>query len=125
MNRPVAGADGDVPVIAPMLTGDTRPVDLVTIRATADRALQERASVPRRAEVRELTSALHEHLVLLVEAAQHRRDEAKGEARRHWAAVLNRGQMDLARRGNTGQSAVQYLQEIARTCRYLTDLLAR
>ncbi|WP_372411206.1 DUF6415 family natural product biosynthesis protein [Streptomyces luteireticuli] len=125
MTRHAADAGRELPVVAPMMTGDTLPIDLVTIRATADRALQECVSVPRRAEVRELTSALHGQLALLAEEVRHRHEEAGGIARRRWAAVLNRAEMDLARSRAPGQLPVQYMQEIARTCRHLVDLLVQ
>ncbi|WP_171167660.1 DUF6415 family natural product biosynthesis protein [Streptomyces sp. I05A-00742] len=110
-----------------MLTGDSAPLDLVTIRATVRRALQDRGPVlPRPEEVAELTAALRGHLQVMLEQALDcvgRLDRRTGPWHR-WQTLIDRVRMDLARDAGPGlRSATCHMQELGRTARYLADCL--
>ncbi|KNB51510.1 DUF6415 family natural product biosynthesis protein [Streptomyces caatingaensis] len=112
--------------IDPLMTGDTLPLDLVTIRATVRRALHERPSLPPAQEVREITDALRGHLELMRQEGTTRRDllGRRTEAWHRWNCVLDRARTELEGDPGSGLcSAVAYMQGLGRTCRYLADCL--
>ncbi|MBH1935283.1 hypothetical protein I5Q34_13540 [Streptomyces sp. AV19] len=109
-----------------MMTGETGPLDLVTIRATVRRALQERPHPPRVAEIREITATLRGHLQRMLRAARARTDELErgSLAWIQWTALIHRGQDDLVRAVDTGtRAAASHMDDLARTCRRLADCL--
>ncbi|MBH1937847.1 hypothetical protein I5Q34_26855 [Streptomyces sp. AV19] len=110
----------------PMMTGHSRPLDLVTIRATVRRALQPRRTPATQNEVEEITLALRSHLALMI-------PEAEDHANR-----LNRGSLEWNRRqslvvlarnalgydwGNSAQAARLNMTELGRCARFLADCL--
>ncbi|EMF01118.1 hypothetical protein J7W19_14350 [Streptomyces mobaraensis NBRC 13819 = DSM 40847] len=110
-----------------MLTGDSAPLDLVTIRATVRRALQDRGSVlPRPEDVAELTMALRGHLRAMLDEALDRAarlDRHTGPWHR-WQTLIDRVRTDLSRDAGAGLcSATSYMRELGRTARYLADCL--
>ncbi|MGI5341871.1 DUF6415 family natural product biosynthesis protein [Streptomyces sp. CA-181903] len=112
--------------VDPMLTGDTPPLDLTTIRATVRRALQERTALPPMREVRDLTTTLRGHLEEMRSDAEARRDalERTTVAWHRWNCVITRVESDLAASpGPQPWTAVTYMQILARTARHLADCL--
>ncbi|MGK5639050.1 DUF6415 family natural product biosynthesis protein [Streptomyces sp. URMC 126] len=110
-----------------MLTGDSAPLDLVTIRATIRRALQDRGSVlPRPEEVSELARTLREHLRTMLEAAHERAARLeRGTGPWHrWQTLIDRVRTDLSRDAGQGLcSATATMRELGRTARFLADCL--
>ncbi|MFI8938292.1 DUF6415 family natural product biosynthesis protein [Streptomyces syringium] len=114
------------PPLSTMMTGDSTPLDLVTIRATVRRALQERTALPRAEEVHEITRALRTHLWLMLPAAQAIADGlVRGTGPWHrWRALIDRVRVDLDHDGGSGLcSAVVHMKDLGRTCRFLADCL--
>lgn len=114
------------PPIMTLMAGENEPLDLVTIRATVRRALQERAALPRAGEIREITGTLRGHLQRMLLEAQNRANQLhRGtDPWLRWTALINRAHDDLQRDGGSGLcSAATYMKELGRTCRYLADCL--
>ncbi|GAA0464651.1 DUF6415 family natural product biosynthesis protein [Streptomyces stramineus] len=119
--------DQTPPRIESLMTGDTPPVDLVTIRATVTRALLERPVLPRAEEVRALTVDLRAHLAVMADETEARRDAcARSTGDWHqWNALLNRARTDMQSDAGPGlKSAVMHMYELGRTCSHLVDKLA-
>ncbi len=109
-----------------MVAGENTPLDLVTIRATVRRALQERAALPRASEIREITHTLRGHLQLMLVEAQNRAGQLERgtEPWLGWVALIGRARDDLDRDGGCGlRSAAAYMDDLGRTCRRLVDCL--
>ncbi|MEV6780725.1 DUF6415 family natural product biosynthesis protein [Streptomyces syringium] len=106
-----------------MMTGETPPLDLVGIRATIRRALQERPVRARRAEIEELTGTLREQLELTLTHAQARADELnRGTlAWDRWQALIDQVRADLDHSDTA--PCVAYLEVLARGARFLADCL--
>ncbi|MBH1935253.1 hypothetical protein I5Q34_13380 [Streptomyces sp. AV19] len=121
--------DDRPPLPRPMLTGDTAPLDLVTIRATVRRALQERPVRPCTAEIAELTRTLRAHLGAMLDEAHHRAAllTAGTPARLRWETLIAHVRADLAFGLGQGQpvraAADAYVRILARDARFLADRL--
>ncbi|MFI9718271.1 DUF6415 family natural product biosynthesis protein [Streptomyces sp. NPDC052396] len=113
----------------PLMTGDIPPLDLVTIRATTRRALQERIIHPPAREVDELTRTLREHLErMLTEAASRAADVPSGTvARDRWDALIEHVRSDLDFAAGEARpircAARAYMQVLAHDARTLADCL--
>ncbi|WP_372407677.1 DUF6415 family natural product biosynthesis protein [Streptomyces luteireticuli] len=112
-----------------LMTGDTRPLDLVTIRATIRRALQERPVRPSSYEIAELTRTLRAHLEAMLTEAQHRADQLEPDttARLRWEALIDHALADLDFGAGAERpvrcAAQAYLDVLARDARFLADCL--
>ncbi|MBF6046081.1 hypothetical protein GO001_12710 [Streptomyces sp. NRRL B-1677] len=109
-----------------MMTGDTRPLDLVTIRATVRRALQERATGPGPAEAEELTRTLRGHMEAMIAEARFRVDQLdRGTVQ--WdrsQALIDQVCGDLEHDGDhAAVSATAYLEVLARGAGFLVTSL--
>ncbi|MEV5505101.1 DUF6415 family natural product biosynthesis protein [Streptomyces orinoci] len=113
----------------PLMNGDNTPLDLVTIRATIRRALQERITPPPAREVDELIRALREHLErMLAEAASRATEVPPGTvARDRWDALIGHVRFDLDFGAGEERpircAARAYMQILARDARFLADCL--
>ncbi|MFI9723870.1 DUF6415 family natural product biosynthesis protein [Streptomyces sp. NPDC052396] len=121
-------ADDRLTQIESMMVGDTHPLDLVTIRATVDRALQvRRSSIPPHKEIFELASTLRGHLAVMVDEVEARRDALTSRTYdwHQWNTLSDRARTDLKRSAGDGLvSALEHMQEIARTCEHIVNLLS-
>ncbi|WP_367140696.1 MULTISPECIES: DUF6415 family natural product biosynthesis protein [Streptomyces] len=109
----------------PMTAGESRPLDLVTIRATAHRALAERASaLPRVQEIREITLALRGHLELMLPEAQEHADQLPpGTTQWYcWEGLITNARTELDEGPGGGlYSAFTHMQTLATSVRLLAD----
>ncbi|MFI1184265.1 DUF6415 family natural product biosynthesis protein [Streptomyces sp. NPDC020799] len=110
-----------------LMTGDIPPLDLVTIRATARRALTERPqAMPRAEEIREITLTLRGHLELMLTEARERDGQFEPGTTQwyRWTALIERTRAELdIGSGNGLYSAFAHMQALARTTNSLADLL--
>lgn len=112
--------------IETLMTGDTTPVDLVTIRATVARALLERPVLPRAEEIHELTTTMNGHLAVMADELESRRDLCRRHSRDwyHWNALLDRARTELDGDAGPGlKSATVHMYELGRTCKHLVNEL--
>ncbi|MGW2190464.1 DUF6415 family natural product biosynthesis protein [Streptomyces sp. NPDC001719] len=113
--------------LATMMTGDLMPLDLLTIRTTAHRALAERIqAMPRAEEIHEITRALRGHLELLLTETRERSHQFEpGTTQWYRCAALTehaRTELDTGS-GNGLYSAFTHMQALARSTNYLADFL--
>ncbi|MBH1933097.1 hypothetical protein I5Q34_02125 [Streptomyces sp. AV19] len=117
------------PPLMTLMTGETPPLDLVTIRTTIRRALQERPFRPPAHEIAELTRTLRAYLKAMLTEAQHRADQLEPDttARDRWDALISHVLADLDFGAGTERpvrcAAQAYLEILARDARFLADCL--
>ncbi|WP_344024941.1 DUF6415 family natural product biosynthesis protein [Streptomyces luteireticuli] len=112
-----------------LMTGDTKPLDLVTVRAAIRRALQERPIRPPAHEIAELTRTLRAHLEAMLPEAQYRADQLEPDttARKRWEGLIDHVLADLDFGVGAERpircAARAYLEILARDARFLADCL--
>ncbi|WP_367141085.1 MULTISPECIES: DUF6415 family natural product biosynthesis protein [Streptomyces] len=109
-----------------MMTGDTPPLDLVTIRATCHRALAHRpVALPRAEEIHELTTTLRGDIEDMLPEACFRVDQLPCDLR--WDSLQNMircARAELADSPGVGlYSAFVHMQALGRAAQFLVEYL--